>query len=40
MFSTPTGIFEKYILNKIKNSLDDFIFVDFFCGSGNLILPV
>ena len=40
MFSTPTGIFEKYILNKIKNSLDDFIFVDFFCGSGNLILPI
>ena len=40
IFPTPIEIFEKYIFDKIKDSLNDFIFVDFFCGSGNLVLPI
>ena len=40
VFLTPVDIFEKYIFDNIKNYLNDFVFVDFFCGTGNLILPI
>jgi hypothetical protein len=40
IFLTPIEIFEKYIYDNIKDKINDYVFVDFFCGSGNLILPI
>ncbi|OQA31042.1 MAG: N-6 DNA Methylase [archaeon ADurb.Bin336] len=37
---TSINIFQKYILPKIKNQLDDYIWIDLYCGEGNLILPI
>jgi len=39
-FETPVEIFEKYIFPKIKNELNNYIWVDLYCGKGNLILPI
>jgi len=39
-FETPAYIFKKYILPEIKSKLYDYIWVDMYCGSGNLILPI
>ncbi|MEM3449802.1 MAG: N-6 DNA methylase [Nitrososphaerota archaeon] len=39
-FETPVWVFEKYIYPKISNMLYDYIWVDMFCGCGNLILPI
>jgi len=39
-YETPEYIFEKYIYPEIKDRLYDYIWVDLFCGSGNLILPI
>jgi len=37
---TSVNIFKKYIFSKIKNKINDFIWVDLFAGEGNLILPI
>jgi len=37
---TSSEIFKKYIFPEIKNFLYNYIFVDLFCGEGNLILPI
>jgi methylase of polypeptide subunit release factors len=37
---TPVKIFKNFILPEIKNNLYDYIWVDLFCGEGNLILPI
>lgn len=37
---TSVGIFEKFILSEIKDKLWNYIWVDLFCGEGNLILPM
>ena len=37
---TSSEIFKKYIFPEIKNFLYEYIFVDLFCGEGNLILPI
>jgi len=39
-FETPTEIFEKYIFPRIRKELNKYIWVDFFCGKGNLVLPI
>jgi len=38
-FTSPE-IFESYILPEIKEHLNNYIWVDLFAGSGNLILPI
>jgi len=38
-FTSPE-IFESYILPEIKKILNDYVWVDLFAGSGNLILPI
>lgn len=40
VFETPVWIFEEYIFPRIRNILYNYIWVDLFCGSGNLILPI
>lgn len=40
VFETPTWIFEQYILPRIINKLHAYLWVDLFCGTGNLILPI
>ena len=37
---TSIDIFEEHILPKIENTLDNYIWVDLYCGEGNLILPI
>ncbi|MFA5381728.1 MAG: N-6 DNA methylase [Candidatus Micrarchaeia archaeon] len=37
---TSVNIFKKFIFPKIKNKLNDYIWVDLFAGEGNLILPI
>lgn len=37
---TPIELFNKYIFPWIMNILNDYIWVDFFAGEGNLILPI
>lgn len=37
---TSREIFIEYILPQIRDQLNDYIFVDLFCGAGNLILPI
>lgn len=39
-FETPVDIFNEYILPKIKNKLNNYLWVDLYCGKGNLILPI
>lgn len=39
-YETPVDIFWKYIYPEIKDVLWDYVWVDLFCGSGNLILPL
>lgn len=39
-FETPIEIFKSYIFPKIKNELNNYIWVDMYCGKGNLILPI
>jgi len=39
-YETPTWIFSKIILPHIKDVLWDYLWVDLYCGSGNLILPM
>ena len=40
VFPTPIEIFENYIFGLIKDKINDFVFMDLFCGSGNLVLPI
>ena len=40
LFLTPVEVFDKYIYDYIKDKINDYAFVDFFCGSGNLVLPL
>jgi len=37
---TSTDIFLKFIFPEIKKQLNSFIWVDLYCGGGNLILPI
>jgi len=37
---TSIHIFENFILPEIKNKIYDYLWVDLFCGEGNLILPI
>ena len=37
---TSTDTFLQYIFPHIKNILHDYLWVDFYCGQGNLILPI
>lgn len=37
---TSIDIFKEYIFPKISSSLYDYIWVDLYCGEGNLILPI
>lgn len=37
---TPIKIFKEFILPEIKDKIYDYIWVDLFAGSGNLILPI
>ncbi len=37
---TSVNTFKKYVFPKIKNKINDFIWVDLFAGEGNLILPI
>ena len=37
---TSIDIFQQYIFPEIKERLWDFLWVDFFAGSGNLVLPI
>ena len=37
---TSSQIFKRYIFPEIKEYLYDYVFVDLFCGEGNLILPI
>ncbi len=37
---TSTDTFLEYIFPEIENDLHDYIWVDLFCGEGNLILPI
>ncbi|MHA1596092.1 MAG: N-6 DNA methylase, partial [Candidatus Asgardarchaeia archaeon] len=39
-YYTPIRIFWDYILPEIKDVLWDHLWVDLFCGTGNLILPI
>lgn len=39
-FETPIEIFKEYIFPVIKHDLHNYIWVDLYCGSGNLILPI
>ncbi|MEM4620989.1 MAG: N-6 DNA methylase [Desulfurococcaceae archaeon] len=39
-FETPVWVFEKYIYPKISSLIYDYIWVDLFCGCGNLVLPI
>lgn len=39
-YETPKWIFDKYIFPKIVDKLYNYIWVDMFCGSGNLVLPI
>lgn len=40
VFETPTYIFRGYILPRIREVLYDYVWVDLFAGTGNLILPI
>ena len=37
---TPVNVFTDYVLPDIKPLMHDFVFLDLFCGEGNLILPM
>ncbi|MBY8982095.1 MAG: hypothetical protein KGD57_04040, partial [Candidatus Lokiarchaeota archaeon] len=37
---TSSQIFLEYIFPEIRDKLMDFIWIDLFCGKGNLILPI
>ena len=37
---TSKDIFLKYIFPEIKDYLNEYIWVDFFAGEGNLVLPI
>jgi len=37
---TPIKIFKEFILPEIEDKIYDYIWVDFFAGGGNLILPI
>lgn len=37
---TSVDIFKEYIMPKIKDQIDNYAWVDFFAGEGNLILPI
>jgi hypothetical protein len=39
-FETPPEIFKNFIFPRIKDELEKYIWVDLYCGSGNLILPI
>ena len=40
VFETPREIFRSYILPRIRGELRNYLWVDLFCGEGNLILPI
>ncbi|MGC8608498.1 MAG: N-6 DNA methylase [Thermoplasmata archaeon] len=37
---TPVEIFNEFILPQIRDHIYDYIWVDLYCGEGNLILPI
>jgi len=37
---TSIQVFERYILQEIKDKLYSYLWADLFCGEGNLILPI
>ncbi|MHA1203280.1 MAG: N-6 DNA methylase, partial [Candidatus Heimdallarchaeaceae archaeon] len=37
---TSVDIFQEYIFPEIKNKLKEYLWVDLYCGEGNLILPI
>ena len=37
---TSVDIFNEHILPKIETKLNDYVWVDLYCGEGNLILPI
>ena len=37
---TPSGVFNEFILPKIKPRVNEYTWVDLFAGEGNLILPI
>ncbi len=39
-YLTSVDVFKKFIFPKIKNVLHKYVWVDLFCGEGNLILPI
>jgi len=40
MHFTPVEVFHRYIMPQIRDHLNDYLWVDMFCGEGNLILPM
>ncbi|KAA8922216.1 MAG: N-6 DNA methylase [Thermoplasma sp.] len=40
MHFTPVEVFHEYIMPQIADRLKDYLWVDMFCGEGNLILPM
>ena len=40
LFLTPVEVFNNYIYKNIKDKINDYVFVDFFCGNGNLVLQI
>jgi len=37
---TPVSVFQDYVLPDLKPLMHDHMFMDLFCGEGNLILPM
>ena len=37
---TPTELFSRFIFPEIEKKINDHIWVDCYCGEGNLILPI
>ncbi|MEM3510851.1 MAG: hypothetical protein QXE57_06100, partial [Nitrososphaerales archaeon] len=40
LFYTPSEVFRKYVLPKLKDSLWDYTWIDLYCGKGDLIIPI
>jgi len=37
---TPSDVFREHILPRIRDSLEEYTWIDLYCGEGNLILPL
>lgn len=40
VFETPAWVFKQYVYPRISNVLQEYAWVDLFCGGGNLVLPI